>query len=414
MGSGEWVRGAFGLDAGKVATIRSPRTVLGVAHHLTGGTRVTEMLGLLERDHRIQVVYTVSPASPLATGAEEYLRSLGGMVIPWGQAVNQEFDLAVAAGHGGLQQLHAPVLAMSHGAGDNALMRRWAGHGPPAPRPVTGPRREMIIAGGRVIPSALALAHDDERAALARTCPEAAPVAFVAGDYCFDRMTASLPFRERYREALGATPGTRLVVVSSTWGENSLLGRCQDVLLRLAKELPADSHRIVAVLHPNTWCVHGRRQVRAWSADPDRHVRLVPPEEGWRAALVAADRVIGDHGSVTCYGAALGVPVLRGTWPRDDVAPGSPASMVGAVSPRLDWDRPLVPQLDAVAGTFGAADAARLRERITSRPGAAARLFRSEMYRLLRLPEPAYPPHVAPVPLPAPLPTDEFDSAAGR
>ncbi|MFD0855682.1 hypothetical protein ACFQ07_25800, partial [Actinomadura adrarensis] len=41
-----------------------------------------------------------------------------------------------------------------------------------------------------------------------------------------------------------------------------------------------------------------------------------------------------------------------------------------------------------------------LRERLTSEPGRAAALLRAEMYRLLRLDEPAEPPLLDPVPLP--------------
>ena len=68
---------------------------------------------------------------------------------------------------------------------------------------------------------------------------------------------------------------------------------------------------MVAALHPNIWALHGRRQVLAWLADHmAAGLGVVPPQEGWRAALVGADVVIGDHGSVTRYGAALGVPVL--------------------------------------------------------------------------------------------------------
>lgn len=35
-------------------------------------------------------------------------------------------------------------------------------------------------------------------------------------------------------------------------------------------------------------------------------LRLLGPEFDWRAAIIAADNVLGDHGSTTAYAAAIG------------------------------------------------------------------------------------------------------------
>ncbi|GAA3352866.1 hypothetical protein [Saccharopolyspora gregorii] len=75
---------------------------------------------------------------------------------------------------------------------------------------------------------------------------------------------------------------------------------------------------------------------------------LVPPEFGWRATLIASDYLIGDHGSVTTYGAVLGIPTLLGSFPAREVAPGSLVDVVGSRAPRwpstsrsaLGWLRP--------------------------------------------------------------------------
>lgn len=47
----------------------------------------------------------------------------------------------------------------------------------------------------------------------------------------------------------------------------------------------------------------------------------MPPEADWRAALVAADWIVGPPGPVTRYGTIIGVPVLV-TGP----APGTPCA----------------------------------------------------------------------------------------
>ncbi|SFP19329.1 MULTISPECIES: hypothetical protein [Actinomadura] len=396
-----WVPGPFGLDALRGSTVRAGRTVLAVAHHVTAATRLADVMPLLETDRRVAVAYTASPASAFTGGLDAHLRDLGGLVVPWQQAVATRWDLVVAASHGMLEKLHGPVMTVLHGAGPGKLLPRLRGAGPPAARPVSGLIRERLVVAGRVVPSSIVLAHDRHREMLERECPEAGPVAFTAGDPCLDRLLASMPYRSVYRRALGVRPGRRLVFVSSTWNGDSLLGRHPDLLLRVAAELPRDRYQIVAALHPNVWSYHSKRQVLAWHADCLRlGVRLFPPEEGWRAGLVAADVLIGDHGSVTCYGAAIGVPVLLGTFPEDAVAPGTHVAGLGALAPRVDWDRPLVPQLEEAAHAFTGRVHAAIRNAVSSRPGEAAGLIRGEMYRLLRLPDRECPPDVQPVPLP--------------
>ncbi|MGI5207447.1 hypothetical protein ACQEU6_38440 [Spirillospora sp. CA-108201] len=401
--SDTWVPGPFGLDAARGSTMPAQRSVLAVAHHLTAATRLADVMPLLETDRRVAVAYTAAPSSIFTGGLDAHLRELGGLVLPWRQAVTTRFDLVVAASHGRLENLHGPVMTLLHGAGPGKLLGRLRGAGPPAARPVTGLIRERIVVAGRVVPSSMALAHERHLRMLDHECPEARPVAFVCGDPCLDRLTASLPHREAYRRALGVRRDRRLVFVSSTWDRDSLFGAHPDVLLRLASELPRDRYQIVAALHPHIWSWYGRRQVLSWHTDCTRlGVRLLPPEEGWRAALVAADRVIGDHGSVSYYGAALGVPVLLGTFPDDSVAPGTHTARLGAVAPRVDWNRPLVPQLGEAAHAFTGRVHDEMRRDLSSRPGEAARLIRSEMYRLMRLPDRARPPDVLPVPAPCP------------
>lgn len=76
------------------------------------------------------------------------------------------------------------------------------------------------------------------------------------------------------------------------------------ILRRLTSELPIDEYRTAAVLHPNIWAGHGPGQVRLWLDRARRAgLALVDPLAGWRQALIAADLVIGDFGSVSYYAA---------------------------------------------------------------------------------------------------------------
>jgi hypothetical protein len=258
-----------------------------------------------------------------------------------------------------------------------------------------------VIVNGRVVPSTIIVGHDEHRQLLARECPEALPVVVVAGDPCFDRLLASVQLRDVYRRALGVGPMQRLVFVTSTWSTGSLYGEYPDLLARLANELPSDQYRIVAALHPHIWSWHGRRQVASWHIDCMRlGVRLLPPEEGWRAALIAADRVIGDNGSVTFYAAAMGIPVLLGAFPENDIAAESHVARLGAIAPRLDWKEALRPQVDEAICAFTPDNYVAFRHDVSSRPGESANILRREMYRLMRMAPPNYPARLDPVPLP--------------
>jgi hypothetical protein len=233
---------------------------------------------------------------------------------------------------------------------------------------------------GRVIPTVIVLSHDAQREVLARQCPQALDAALVAGDPCYDRLLASIPAREDYRWALGGRSGRKLVLLASTWGPHSLFARHERYLPALLRQLDPARYQLAALIHPAVWFGHGRRQVRAWLADARAGgLALIEPEVDWRAAAIACDYVIGDHGSSTVYTAAIGKPLLCTDLLLDDVDPAAPQALLGG-APRLIRSRPVEPQLRGAEtwrkqGTFAA--------RVTSRPGQAHRLLRAEMYRLL-------------------------------
>ncbi|MEO6083569.1 MAG: hypothetical protein ABIQ18_10745 [Umezawaea sp.] len=333
------------------------------------------------------MVFTVPDEDGMWHGAEEFAKGLGGVVLPWRQAVRETYDLVLAASHQSIDRVRGPVMVLPHGVGAlKSRARTWRGH---------GLEREALVRGGRVVASAIVVSHDEELAVLRESCPEAVPAAVVGGDICLDRMVASLPYREHYRRALGVGSDQALVTVSSTWTEQSTFGAHR----ALYRELLDGSHRVAAVLHPNIWTVHGTWQVRAWLAD---HIRagllVIPPEEGWRATMIASDVVVGDHGSTTQYAAALGKRMLLIPFGDGLVRVGSPAHELARRTPTLD---PRLPVLDQVSRATGGHEA--IAKRITSRPGAAGAILRSTLYRMLGLPEPARAVPVSPVPLPQPL-----------
>ncbi|MFC5668408.1 hypothetical protein ACFP3U_36305 [Kitasatospora misakiensis] len=390
------------------ATLTDCKEVLVVVHSTVYGQRLHDIYPLLGADLRVHVQFTVAPHA-FNAGAAAHVRRLGGTVLPWEEAVRREFDLVLAAGSQGLEQLRGPLVRLPHGAGHIKLSPATAGDGPSTTgagdgRTVAGLGPEYIVWNGQLVPTAYALAHKDERTELGRGCPEALPIAEVVGDGCYDRIAAALPARDRYRAALGLRPGERLVLVCSTWGSGSLFTRLDAVLPRLAAELPRRGYRTALLVHPNVAAAHGPWAVRSWATATARGaVTVLGPEEDWRPLLVAADFVIGDHGSVTLYGTMTGAPILLAEYPHRDVNPRSPGALLARTAPALSPAHPLTSQLTYAARRYRRAEYAAIAARISSEPGRFDRRMRRLLYRVLGLGEPAHVPEPPALPLPAPL-----------
>jgi hypothetical protein len=401
-----WIKGPLGPGAEQRRTRHNLRPVLVMVPHLVAGTRLMDLVPLLESDHRIQTIFTVPENLVSWYGTGDFVRAQGGLVLPWHQVLNNEFSLVLAASHRDIHEVRGPVMTLPHGATALKSRLRSRETGDTA-LPVHGLAREELVRNGRVVPSALMLTHDTELDALRLSCPEAVSAAVVGGDLCLDRMRASLPHREQYRAALGVSPDDTLVVVHSTWSGESVFGQHLGLYRQLLDELPSNRYRMAAVLHPNIWAVHGRRQVRAWLSDCTRKgLMLLAPEEGWQAATIAADVLLGDHGSTTQYGAAIGIPTVLATYPDGYTRSGSPADILSQITCRLLPDKPIAVQILKAMRETRISTAKVMTELLTSRPEKAATIFRNTMYRLLDLSEPSRVGLVAPVPLPRILQND--------
>jgi hypothetical protein len=233
---------------------------------------------------------------------------------------------------------------------------------------------------------------------VSRQCPEALTAAVVTGDVCFDRLVASLSWRERYRRALEIGDDQKLVVVSSTWGNHGLFGGAPGLLPQIMNQLPPRQFRVATLLHPAVWGAHGQRQIRAWTRDCQEAGMILPgPGDDWRAVVAGADMLVGDHGSVTAYAAAIGLPILsRTTRGTEMVAPGSPQALAMGGAVRLDPTRSIRAQVRAARPVDVSAVAAA----VTSQPGRSHRLVRHELYQLLGLREPGRHRALAPVAVP--------------
>ncbi|MFC1418123.1 hypothetical protein [Streptacidiphilus cavernicola] len=343
--------------------------VLAVARTLTSATRVLDALLVLPS--RVSLYFTVNPGSAFTAGLDAYAQALereGVTVLPWPDAVARSFDVAVAcAVHRSMSRLRAPLVIMPHGAGYNRLVRQSTGDGSSA----AGLSRRELTHRGKVFPAVVGLSHPGQFEQLRRSCPEAVTRAQVVGDPCFDRIRDSLPQRDRYRAALGALDGRKLVVVNSTWSGHSLLGQHPDLPLRLVQELPADEFAVALVLHPNIWARHDPHKLMR-SAEA-AGLMVIPPQRGWQAALVAADWVVGDHGSVSFYGAALDRVTLLAATGEAELDPHSPTYAFGRTAPPLDPGRDLHAQLLLAAEQYDGAALRAVTDLSLGEPGQATR-----------------------------------------
>lgn len=393
MAEGRFVRVPVGHRADQWTTVGLERSVLLVSHNVTTITRLLDVIDLFDSDFRVQVVISFSGTDPFSGDLDELFAKVGMVAVPWAQALRMRFDLAIAASHhGGLADIDAPLVILAHGVGFSKLVSPGVPKGIGGESAVAhafGLSPQWVLYDSRPVAAALVLSHPEQLDRLSVAAPAAAPSAVVAGDPTYDRMLASVGLRQRYRRELGVDDGRTVVMLSTTWSRNSLLGSDPGIFKRLLAELPLDSYRVVAALHPNVWQGHGSWQLRSWLADCLRSgLILVPPLEGWRAALIAADCVIGDHGSVTCYGAALGKPVLLGAFPEDEVAPGSAVDMLGRIAARVSPHEPLRNQVNRAIVDHSVDHYGPVSELVTSLPGETASRLRSLFYQLLRLSEP--------------------------
>jgi hypothetical protein len=403
-------------DATEWQTVPTEHTILAVAHNVTATTRLLEVLPVFAADTRIQVLFTCTGSSALADGTEDFLARHGVMFVPWSEAIQTTFDAIIAASYGGeLHKLQGPLIVIPHGMGYNKYRaaeppsRRAAE--PPSRRagarvmsaelPVFGLSEDWLVHDGQLLPAVVVLSHQEQLDRLRDAVPHAAEVAVVVGDPCYDTMVASRPLRESYRQALGVRSTHRLVVVTSTWGRASLYGQDPQLPARLATGLPLDRYRVVVALHPNITAGHSRWQVDLWLSECARAGALVLPREDlWRQAVVAADLTVGDHGSVTFYSAALGTPVLLAAAPEGEVDPRSPVGQLIAAAPRLTPGDDLVAQVEQTVTQHDAGRLAPITGLVTSRPGQAGQLLRKVVYDLLDLPEPTEPVEPPLLPLP--------------
>ncbi|MEJ2854468.1 MULTISPECIES: hypothetical protein [unclassified Saccharothrix] len=373
-------RGTLAVEWRVLLVIRNPTSLY----------RLLQMVDGLFARQRTAVKFTIDKGSEYARELRRYLDLLGCDVLSWRNATSSEFHLIIAAHAGSaLHELHGPIFTVAHGAGYPRLVPETT----ESRSSPTGVARSQLVHKGEVIPAAIGLSHPEQFALVERTCPEALDRCVVIGDPVADQLRASMALRERYRKALRVGPDERLVLVTSTWGPNSALAVGPDLPQRLLAELPLGRYRVALVQHWNISQAHSRYEVAQQFRDATRcGLIAIPPHRSWQAALLAADLVIGDHGSVTFYGVALGKPLLLASDGGCEVDPSSANAEVWRKARALDLDAPLRPQVESALEDGGDPALQAITDRVLGRQGEAKALVHQVLCDLMDLPVPTTPP----------------------
>ncbi|WP_131954935.1 hypothetical protein [Actinomadura sp. GC306] len=349
----EWRRALTGFDPGWWGRLGDRRTVLVAVGSPAPGQPALDVARLAGTDPRLRVLFTAAPG-PSSAAVEVMLRDAGAAPLRWPDLAEADIGLVVTAHRIPGRPSGAPLIAL----------------------PGTIP----AAVAHRPAPVVFTYAHRRDRPPDARHGG-----AVVVGDSDHDRLVASLPLRDFYRRALGVVGRGLVVVALPAAGGTGPCTRCrsQDVVRRLLAELPPDLYQVLGVPEP------GGDRCPVTAARPRNGLELMPPEADWRAALIAADWILGPPGPVTRYGTLTGAPVL--------ITGPPPGDALRLFSVRLAAHRPVRPQLAEAAARWRPERVRPVADRITSEPGRFDRNMRSLMYGLLRLPQPATIPVPDPV-----------------
>ncbi|GGU19786.1 hypothetical protein [Actinomadura livida] len=350
----EWRRALSGFDPGWWGRLGDRRTVLVVVGSPAPGQPALDVARLAGTDPRLRVLFAAAPG-PSSAAVEVMLRDAGAAPLRLSELADGDVGLVVTA-------------------------HRIPGRPPGAPL-IALPGTIPADVKHRPAPAVFTYAHHLDR-------PPGAEDGHVVGDSDHDRLVASLPLRDFYRRALGVVGRGLVVVALPTAGGTGPCTRCrsQDVVRRLLAELPPDLYHVLGVPEPGGDRCPGGPGVAALLRCG---LGLLPPEADWRAALVAADWILGPPGPVTRYGTLTGAPVL--------ITGPPPGDALRLFSVRLAAHRPVRPQLAEAAARWRPERVRPVADRITSEPGRFDRNMRSLMYGLLRLPQPATIPAADPV-----------------
>ncbi|MFD4643395.1 hypothetical protein ACFWN2_39230 [Lentzea sp. NPDC058436] len=393
-------------DAHDWATFPSKLIILCFVRTYVSAIRLYQEMKVFEGDPHVKLVWVRCPGSKLEDPLSDWLLGKGIRVIPYEEAKKSRRDLIVTTSEwiDPIPFAPTPVIVIPHGLGFHKYVRD----------PHTGRYRLAGLArpeGLRTKQVTQVVTHEDQVRQLAEASPHTIGRTALGGCSDFDLLTNSRGERPDYREALGVSSDQRLVVVSSTWGPDSLFARRPELIDRLLAELPFELYKIAVILHPGVWSIEGGDEVLRRLS---RHIQsgglmVVPTTEGWHGTLLAADLAIGDNGTVSLQAALMDIPLLLGTVSKR-VVRGTVMDELCGTARSIDFTGGLRRQVEDEIGKHDRSRAERLVRRMIARPGESGSLLRALCYTTAghTAPDDELPVRTAPLPVPMPSAAHSF------
>jgi hypothetical protein len=323
-------------------TLKIHRYLLVVIRTHTSMDRVFELLEVVGEGINIAIKFVLDVGSKFAREVADKVRELGAELIEWAEAKQLHWD-AIFAAHvdhqlADLCEFSGKLFVVPHGVGYNRKRLISTGGMPGA----AGLSAHELTHDGKVFPALIGLSSSEQRT---RLCPEALGREIVIGDLVRDKLIENRWKRRHFRRLLGIGK-RKLIVVSSTWGPWSTFATQKEIITRLVADLPSDEYAVALVLHPNIWYGSSAYELRVQLRNELDSGLLIIDHLRWQGALIAADLVIGDHGSCTAYAVAMGLPVLIAACGSEELDEDSPLAALHADLPRLDATKSLRDQVD--------------------------------------------------------------------
>ena len=304
--------------------------------------RVLELLEVIGQGVELAIKFVLDVGSSFAREVRDKLTGLGAEEVTWEYARSTYWHgiLAAHVDHqlSGLTKLSGNLFVIPHGIGYNRKRLASTG-GRPGP---AGLSSYELTASGEVFPALIGLSSSEQ---LSRMCVEARSRAVVIGDMVRDKLVAHAHLQQFFKEDLGVSD-KKLIVVSSTWGRLSTYGAARKVITRLVADLPSDEYAVALVLHPNIWFGESRFEAKVALRDELASGLMLIDHTTWQGAIIAADLVVGDHGSVTGYPVAMGKPVLTAADGSPELDKNSPLAALHAELPDISHERAVREQVE--------------------------------------------------------------------
>lgn len=178
--------------------------------------------------------------------------------------------------------------------------------------------------------------------------PELENVIKLVGDLVCDELLKLEEKRAQIREELGIGTSDIAVMISSSWGRDSLFERHGEFLFSsIANASQRNGFKFLITGHPNLWCTDvAPKWQKSLSQLMVLDRALVSFDVSiWKSFAIAADIGISDHSSVNMYIAFLKRPIIfsliNGT-----NAPGSIIERIAEHSAKLNLDENLILQIE--------------------------------------------------------------------